>query len=871
MRNGSGKFRAGLYGVVAAIGGAALLGACSTLPQKADIVVPPPASPPVPVAVGVVHPDLWPRGQSGVARDPAIEAEIARLLAQMTLEEKVGQTIQADIASVTPNDVRQYHLGAILNGGASGPNGNDRAPAPEWLKAADAFYKASLPATPERPRIPLIWGSDSVHGNSNIIGATLFPHNIGLGAARDPELMRWIGEITAIETRVVGADWTFAPTIAVVRDDRWGRTYEGYSEDPDIVRDYAGAIVEGIQGRPGDPDFLRNGHIIATAKHFLGDGGTDKGHDQGDNLASEEELRDIFSPGYQSAIAAGVQTVMASYSSWHGQKMHGNKALLSDVLVGRLGLDGFVVGDWNAHGQLSGCSNTSCAAAYNAGVDMVMAPDSWRGLYNNTLAQARSGEIPIARLDEAVSRILRVKLRAGVMDEGAPSARPYGGQWDQLGSPEHRAVARQAVRESLVLLKNDGGLLPLKPGLHVLVAGDGADDLGKQCGGWTISWQGTGNVRADFPHGQTIFEGIREQMRAAGGAATLSVDGSFREKPDAAIVVFGEDPYAEFAGDRETLAFEPGDAHDLHLLQSLHARGVPVVAVFLSGRPLYVTREINASDAFVAAWLPGSEGGGVADMLLRKPDGTVAYDFRGRLSYSWPRGPNQTPLNLPRASNPATAVAAYDPLFAFGYGLDYAHPRDLGPLPEAPDSELVAANVDTYLQAGHAVPPWSLSLIGADGAAASAERAPATTKGGALSVVRVDHKTQEDTLVATWSGSGRASLAIAGGAPIDLTRQSNGDMSLRLDLRIDKVPAGRAILAMERGAVDLTAALRAVSGAGWTSVAVRLSCFKAAGADMRAIAKPFALSSTAPLVVSIGSVRLAPGEGPPTCPAAPQS
>jgi beta-glucosidase len=667
-----------ILGVVLA---AFVLSACSLLQGKdAKVEVPIAATPAPEPEPNIIHSELWPKGQSGVARDPAIEAEVSRLLSQMTLEEKVGQTIQADIASVSPEDVRQYHLGSILNGGDSGPHHNDRAPAPDWLATGDAYFNASLPATPDRPRIPILWATDSVHGNSNIIGATIFPHNIGLGAARDPELMREIGRITALETRVTGADWTFAPSLAVVRDDRWGRTYESYSEDTGVVSDYATAIIEGLQGKPGAPDFLRDGHIIATAKHFIGDGGTENGKDRGDNISSESDLRDIFTPPYQSAITAGVQSVMASYSSWQGYKMHGNKALLNDVLIDRLGFDGVVVGDWNAHAEVPGCTATHCAAAYNAGVDVIMAPDTWRGLYNNTLEQVRSGEIPMTGLDEAVSRILRVKLRAGVMTVGAPSTRPYAGQWNQLGSPEHRAVARQAVRESLVLLKNDAGLLPLSPKLHVLVAGDGADNLGKQCGGWTISWQGAGNARADFPNGQTIFEGIREHVQAAGGTASLSIDGSFSGKPDVAIVVIGENPYAETAGDRSDLVFDSGD---LTLLRKLHAQGIPVVTVFLSGRPLHVTREINLSNAFVAAWLPGSEGGGVADLLFRKLDGTVTYDFRGKLSFSWPRAADQTPLNVPRQTDPESMRTAYNPLFAFDYGLDYAHPRDLGLLPEA--------------------------------------------------------------------------------------------------------------------------------------------------------------------------------------------
>lgn len=639
----------------------------------------PPAdpAPPLPGSVTSVHPEIWPQLQSGVADDPAIEARVADLLSRMTIEEKVGQTIQADIASVTPADVQKYRLGSILDGGSSGPHGNDRAPASEWLVAADEFYRASMTAPPGHVAIPLLWGTDSIHGNSNIIGATLFPHNIGLGAMRDPALLRKIGEITALETRATGQDWIFAPTIALARDDRWGRTYESYSESPDVVRSYAGEMVKGIQGEPGTPDFLRGPHLLATAKHFLGDGGTDQGIDQGNTVATEEGLRDIHSAGYQSAIPAGVQTVMVSFSSWNGEKMSANRALLQDVLRGRFGFNGFTVSDWNAHTQVPGCTGSSCPAAFLAGIDMFMAPDTWKGLYTSMVAQVKSGEIPMARLDEAVGRILRVKMRAGLFEAGLPSQRPFAGKWDELGAAEHRAVARQAVRESLVLLKNEHQILPLNPRLSVLVTGDGANNMSEQNGGWTISWQGDGNSRADFPNAQTVYEGIAEQVKSAGGAAMLSPDGSFTTKPDVAVVVFGEPPYAEGQGDLQALGFETNDPVNLRLLQQLKAQGIPVVSVFLSGRPLYVTREINASDAFVAAWLPGGEGGGIADLLFRKPDGSVQYDFRGRLSFSWPRRPDQTPLNI--------GDAGYDPLFAFGYGLDYAHPQDTGILPEAPE------------------------------------------------------------------------------------------------------------------------------------------------------------------------------------------
>ncbi|MBV8799604.1 MAG: glycoside hydrolase family 3 protein [Alphaproteobacteria bacterium] len=621
-----------------------------------------------------VHPEIWPKGQSGVASDPVVEARVADLLSRMTIEEKVGQTIQADLASVTPDDVRKYHLGSILNGGSSGPHGNDRAAAPEWLSTADEFWRASMNVAAGHVGVPLLWGTDSVHGNANIIGATIFPHNVGLGAMRDPALVRRIGQVTALETRVTGQDWNFAPVIAVARDDRWGRTYESYSESPDLVREYAGEMVRGLQGEPGAPDFLRSPYLLATAKHFIGDGGTDRGIDQGDNIASEEELRDIHSPGYQSAIAAGVQSVMVSFSSWRAEKMSVNRPMLEDVLRGRLGFNGFTVSDWNAHTQLPGCTGSRCSAAFLAGIDMFMAPDTWKGLWANMVEEVRSGEIPLSRLNEAVGRILRVKIRAGLFEEGPPSRRPHAGEWRLLGASSHRAVARQAVRESLVLLKNEHSLLPLNPQLNVLVAGDAADNMSKQTGGWTISWQGDGNTRADFPNGQTIYEGIEEQVRAAGGRATLSVDGSFAVKPDVAIVVFGEEAYAEGQGDRKDLAFEPKEGKNQQLLQNLKAQGILVVAVSLTGRPLYLTPAMDAADAFVSAWLPGGEGGGVADVLLRKSDGSVQYDFRGRLPFSWPRRPDQTPLNV--------GDPEYNPLFPFGYGLEYATPQKIATLPD---------------------------------------------------------------------------------------------------------------------------------------------------------------------------------------------
>jgi len=623
------------------------------------------------VAASEVDPQRWPKLAAALARNAELEARIDRLLARMTPAQKVGQLVQADIGSIAPDDLRHYPLGSILNGGDSAPHGDKLASPSEWLTLADRFYDAAV-GNPADPGVPVLWGTDAVHGHSNIPAATIFPHNIALGATRDPQLIRRIGEITALEVRVTGLDWAFCPTVAVVRDARWGRTYESYSENPRLVREAAAAMVTGLQGEPGTPQFLDAAHVLATPKHFLGDGGTSAGRDQGDNPATESALRDIDAAGFLGALAAGAQTIMVSYSSWRGAKMHGNRALLTEVLKGRLGFDGLLIGDWNGHAQLPGCSATSCAAAVNAGIDVLMAPTDWRALHENILAQQRSGLISQARLDDAVRRVLRVKLRARLDREGRPSSRPFSGQYQLLGSPEHRAVARQAVRESLVLLKNRHHLLPLSAHARVLVAGDAADSIARQSGGWTIDWQGT-EPNAAFPHGETIYAGIAHCVAAGGGSATLSPDGRFAERPDVAVVVFGEHPYAESAGDLGTLEYGVGDKHDLALLRRLRAAQLPVVAVFLSGRPLWVNAELNAADAFVAAWLPGPEGGGVADVLFRAADGRVRYDFHGRLPFSWPRSP-RPPAVDDRGGEP--------PLFRFGYGLTYRVDGEVPRLPE---------------------------------------------------------------------------------------------------------------------------------------------------------------------------------------------
>lgn len=486
-------------------------------------------------------PSYWPRIDSEVRTDPAIEAKVKEILDGMTLEQKVAQIIQPEIRDISVEDMRRYGFGSYLNGGGAFPNNNKHASVQDWVDLAEALYQASVDDSLDGSSIPTMWGTDAVHGHNNVIGATLFPHNIGLGAANNPGLIEEIAGATAKEVAATGIDWIFAPTVAVTRDDRWGRTYEAYSEDPKIVRDYAYAIVKGLQGR--GEDFLSQQQVLSTVKHFVGDGGTEGGDDQGNNLATEQELFEIHAQGYVGGLKAGAQSVMASFNSWQGEKVHGSEYLLTKVLKERMGFDGFVVGDWNGHGQIPGCSNDNCPDAINAGLDVFMVPtDAWKPLLENTLSQVRDGVIPLSRLDDAVSRVLRVKLRAGLFDKPSPVNRPLAGKTELIGHPQHREIARQAVRESLVLLKNTEQLLPLHPAQRVLVAGDGADNIGKQSGGWTITWQGTGNENADFPGGTSIYGGIRDVVEAAGGQVTLSVDGSYEQQPDVAIVVFGEEP-----------------------------------------------------------------------------------------------------------------------------------------------------------------------------------------------------------------------------------------------------------------------------------------------------------------------------------------
>jgi beta-glucosidase len=585
----------------------------------------------------------------GVPESSAIDQRVALLVDSLSLEQKVAQMIQGEIKHVTPDDVREYGLGSVLNGGGSFPNGEKLASLDAWTALADDYYAASIDTSAGNAGIPIIWGTDAVHGHNNVIGATLFPHNIGLGAANDPALVGKIAAATAREVKATGIDWIFAPTIAVAQDPRWGRTYESFSSDTARVAQFAAPIVEGMQSEG----------MVATAKHFIGDGGTFRGIDQGDTRLSLEALLDIHGAGYYEALDAGVMSVMATFNSWNGDKIHGNHELLTKVLKERLAFEGFVVSDWNGIGQVNGCTNANCAQAINAGIDMIMAPEDWKELHGVILEQVRTGEITEARIDDAVTRILKVKANVGLLDRKPPSATAAAFK-DSVGSPEHRSLARQAVRKSLVMLKNEQSLIPLQPTGTYLITGPAADDIGMQSGGWTISWQGTGNVKSDFPGGTSILDGLAEQIDAAGGRVLSAKDYPGSEKPDAVIYVFGETPYAEGVGDIETLAWQQRSQHDKKAIDYWRAQGIPVVSVFVTGRPRWTNAEINASNAFVVAWLPGSEGAGVADVLLKDANGSVQYDFVGRLPMAWP-------ANDVNAIDPDRPVQ--EAAFPLGFGL----------------------------------------------------------------------------------------------------------------------------------------------------------------------------------------------------------
>ena len=576
------------------------------------------------------------------------DPQIKPILASMTLDEKIGQMTQPDQDFIKDlSDVENLSLGSVLSGGSSDPKEGNSLKA--WTDLYDRIQEHSQKT---RLKIPLLYGVDALHGHNNVLNAVIFPHNIGLGCTRNPALIEKIARVTAEEVRATGIQWAFSPCVTVPQDARWGRTYEGFSEDPQLVKEFAGPAVRGLQG-----DDLSNPlSVLACAKHYLADGGTTygsvnhqgkPGNDQGDTRVDEATLRRVHLQGYITAIQAGVGTIMPSYSSWNGVKMSANKYLLTDVLKNELGFEGFLISDYNAVDQLDRDFKKAVGISINAGMDMVMEPSRYKEYISDLKALVNEGTVPMSRIDDAVTRILRVKAAMGLLD---PKRSPLADRslWKSFGSPEHRQVGREAVRESLVLLKNEHHVLPLaKTAARIAVAGKSGDDIGNQCGGWTIDWQGrSDNVTTG---GTTVLAAIRKA--APNAQVTFKADGTGAAGATVGVVIVGEKPYAEGAGDRTDLSLAP---EDVTAIDNMKASGVPFVVILFSGRPMILGDSLDKADAFIAAWLPGTEGDGIADVLFGD------YKPTGKLSFSWPRSMDQ----YPHAKDT-------NPLFPYGYGLSW--------------------------------------------------------------------------------------------------------------------------------------------------------------------------------------------------------
>ena len=590
---------------------------------------------------------------------PDYSVFVNKIVNEMTLEQKVGQIIMPEINSISPAQVKKFQLGTILNGGGGFPNQNKNSDIQDWKDLSESYYDAS----PEINgiKIPILWGTDAVHGHNNVIGATIFPHNIGLGSTRNPSLIKKIGSAVAKEVASTGIIWTFAPTIAVPQNDTWGRTYEGYSENYNLVSELGTNFILGLQGE-GD-SFLSKNKVLATAKHFLGDGGTDQGIDQGNTIISESKLKEIHGTPYYDAIDSCALSIMASFNSWNGKKLHGDRYLLTQILKNQMEFHGFIVGDWNGHGQIPGCEDANCPQALNAGVDIFMVPTEWEPLYWNTLDQVNKGIIPIERLNDAVSRILKVKKHLGLFDNRVP----HNYKENYIGNSDHRNLARQAVRESIVLLKNND-VLPMNPKKNFLIIGDQSKQIENQMGGWTITWQGkswegVSLSNEDFPNTKSIYESLSQHILNLGGNVEFSSDGSYSQKPDYVILVYGETPYAEGEGDIDELNFSNTNENLIKLLKDFSKKNISTISLFLTGRPLITDKEIKYSDSFVSIWLPGTAVEGMNDVIFSNLDGSINYDFKGKLSFSWPSTSSDNPLNFNDKN--------YSPKFEYGYGLTY--------------------------------------------------------------------------------------------------------------------------------------------------------------------------------------------------------
>ncbi len=800
----------------------------------------------------------WPSLNIALAQSTDMESRISEYLSKMSLEQKVGQMMQPAIDYISPEQVKQYYIGSVLNGGGMYPGKNRHASIEDWLTLADAYWQASMEMPEGVPAIPIIWGTDAVHGHNNVVGATLFPHNSALGATNNPTLVREIGQATAREVAATGIDWNFSPTAAVAKNLRWGRSYESFSQNPELVASMTAEMVVGLQGAPGAIDFLGQGKLIATVKHFIGDGGTKYGDDQGDSPVSEQELIKEHAAGYFSGISAGAQTVMASYSSWQGLNMHAQKYLLTDILKQRMGFDGFVVSDWNAIGHVEGCTRDNCPTAINAGIDMLMVPASpdWQNMIKNTIAQVKSGEIPMSRIDDAVSRILRVKFRSKTLYQ-KPSTRSTHQYQQHLSTPEHQQLARNAVRQSLVLLKNNASTLPLSANSNILVTGNAANSAAMQSGGWTISWQGTETQAEDFPLATSIYEGIRQGVEEAGGQAIFSADGSYQQKPDTAIVVFGEEPYAEMRGDLQnlkTLEYSRQYPQALEQLEKFKADGIATVAIFISGRPRLTSKEINQSDAFVMAWLPGAEGGGIADLILSKTPDNPSFDFQGRLPFSWP--------SLPCPEDKGQNL---NPVFKVGFGLNYKTATET---PKLHEDYAVHANGCDLPQQLQNVP--ALSFKGKEITMhlelKSLEKKAVNDSAnwqGINAIVKRHESGEIEQIDLHWQQAPRNNAVIKNGKIQSLVANLANDHALQFELKMTRAATEKVWMKMECGhlcadQLEVTERLKMLALNQWQKVSLPLSCIAANRTDLGKINSLLRIDSSGDFKISLRDLQVGP-------------
>jgi beta-glucosidase len=837
----------------------------------------------------------WPK-IGAVKKIPQEDISVLRILRQMTLEEKIAQMIQPEMQQLTPEEAGLYKFGSALNGAGVWPGRNKYTTAAEWARTVDAYWTAVEDAYCRRPfRIPFMWAVDAVHGNNNLFGATIFPHNIGLGAANDPELIERIGYATAKEIAASGMDWTFAPTVAVPRDLRWGRHCEGYSEDPEIVHAYAGRMVCGLQGdlqkRPPES------RIVACVKHWVGDGATCCGVDRGVARCSEEELINIHAMGYFAALNAGATVVMASFSSWenpknydhtpedgirYNYKLHGSRYLLTDILKNKLGFDGVVITDWDGHAEISKCTLGDARYAFNAGVDVLMveARRDWQSVYFTTIADVKAGRISAERIDDAVTRILRMKFRAGLWEKPRPLERGLVHNCWTVGCDEHRALARESVRKSLVLLKNRDGILPLSRNQKVLVTGSAADNLQKQMGGWSLSWQGTDTTLADFPHSITLAAAIVSVVGADNCCIDPQLEAVDPHDFAIAIVAIGEDSYAEMKGDirpwrtLEYAALKPSYARDRDIIRELRLTGIKIVTIFFAGRPLYLNEEINLSDAFVAAWLPGSEGQGITDVLFRSQNDTIAYDFQGKLSFRWPANRRSfkcasVPMNIKRRVDERDLGDKSAPLFPYGYGLTYQN----GYLPAMHINENVPLDIDHDLPSVTAATE-ALELLGPRSGTAYALRIAGNGCWVGMAVSRtepmdvllgriepVDYLGVKDAVAVYFNGRiASIHLQTCDQQTQDLRGYLAAGALLTFKVKILTPPQGPVLLACHdsypsQGATDITNLLISAPIGEWTEIRVPLSELEQSGSEFHHINTPFMLYTESMVALQLGNIR----------------